>query len=375
MQIKPFKLERYFAKYEFAAKYLLSSSDCEPLMMAELLDYAADEQRALWDGLWLGYTESQGHPLLLETIAGLYDNINASDVIEVVPEEGILIAMNTLLQAGDHVVMSYPAYQSLYQVAESIGCTVSHWMPNPDGWKFDVEQLTAMVQPQTKLIVVNFPHNPTGATLTPEEFARVVDLARQNDCFLFSDEMYRWSEHDEADRLPAACEVYENAVSLCGLSKSFALPGLRVGWLATQNDDFMQRFVNFKDYTTICGSAPSEILALIALNAKDAIIERTLAIVRDNLSVLDSFFAQHSESFAWSRPNAGTITLVELKRNIAIDDFVEKLVSEKGVMMVPASQFEYDGNYFRLGFGRRNLPEALEHLDDFLANAGVDGLE
>ena len=369
MQIKPFKLERYFAAYEFSVKYLLSSSDCEALTQGELLSYASDAHRSLWDDLKLGYTESRGHPLLLESIASLYQGIDPANVMEVVPEEGIFIAMNTLLQAGDHVVVTYPAYQSLYQVADSLGCSVSHWLPDQRNWQFDVSDLARLIHSGTRLIVINFPHNPTGAMLTPEQFQQVIDLAERHDCILFSDEMYRWSEHDAADRLPSACERYENAVSLCGLSKTFALPGLRTGWLVTRNDAFMQRFTLFKDYTTICGSAPGEILAIVALDAKERIIDRTLRIVNDNLSVLDKFFAQYHDILRWHRPKAGTITLAELLPDLPIDQFAADLVMTSGVMIVPASQFDMDGNYFRLGFGRHNLPEALEHFEGFLQQA------
>jgi aspartate/methionine/tyrosine aminotransferase len=366
LPVKPFKLERYFAQYEFTAEYMLSSSDAEPLTKAELLAHASDAHRALWNDLWLGYTESQGHPLLLEAVAALYGGIAPGDVIEVVPEEGIFIAMHALLNAGDHVVVTYPAYQSLYQIAESLGCAVSHWLPDPDGWRFDVDDLAALIRPETRLIVINFPHNPTGALLSGDAFAAVIELARRHGCLLFSDEMYRWSEHDAADRLPAACEVYEDAVSLSGLSKSFGLPGLRTGWLVTRRPDLMSRFVRFKDYTTICGSAPGEILALIALSAKDRLIARTRTVVRDNLSVLADFFSRHAEVFGWHPPRAGTVTLAEFRGSTPIDTFAEKLVTEKGVMLVPASQFDYEGPYFRLGFGRRSLPDALARLEEFL---------
>lgn len=366
MQIKPFKLERYFARYEFATRYLLSSSDCEPLTMAELLAYASEAQRALWDDLWLGYTESKGHPLLLESIAELYEGVEPQHVLGIVPEEGIFIAMNTLLGPGDHVIVSYPAYQSLYQIAVSLGCAVSNWAPDPADWEFDVARLADLMRADTKMIVVNFPHNPTGATLTREQFAQVIELANRQGCIVFSDEMYRWSERDAGDRLPAACEVYGDAVTLCGLSKTFALPGLRVGWLATQNDELMQRFAHFKDYTTICGSAPGEVLAIIALGAREQLVERTRGIVRDNLSVLTSFFERYQGVLRWRPPKAGTVTLAELLLDVPVDRFAAELVSSEGVMIVPASQFDLDGNYFRLGFGRRNLPEALAHFEAFL---------
>jgi aspartate/methionine/tyrosine aminotransferase len=366
MQIPPFKLERYFARYEFAAQYLMSSSDAEPLTQRELLDMAAPDDLALWEQLSLGYTESKGHPLLLERISALYtEAITPAQVIEAVPEEGIFIAMNSLLTSGDHVIVTSPAYQSLYQIAQSIGCSVSYWTPNPADWTFNTDDLVALVQPNTKLIVMNFPHNPTGALLTREQFDTVIHLARENDAYLFSDEMYRWSEHDAAHRLPSACEVYDKAVTLCGMSKTFALPGLRTGWLATQDADLMHRFTVMKDYTTICGSAPSQILSIIGLGVADTLIERTLNIVGDNLTLLDAFFASQDERLSWQRPQAGTIGLLTWHGATSADDLADALVRERGVMLLPGSQFDLTENVFRVGFGRRNLPDVLEALDGF----------
>lgn len=364
MPIPPFKLERYFAKYEFSARYLLSPSDCEPLAMTELLAYASEEHRALWDGLILGYTESQGHPQLLERIRGLYDGIAPEQVIEVVPEEGILIAMRTLLRPGDHVVAMRPAYQSLYQVAESMGCQVSAWTPRP-GWHFHPEDLEALITTNTKLLVVNFPHNPTGALASAQEFSGIVAIAQERDLILFSDEMYRWSEYNPADRLPSACELYDRAVVLSGLSKSFGLPGLRVGWLVTRDEGLMAGFRTYKDYTTICASAPSEILALIALDNREAIVSRNLAIVRENLSGLDAFFIDHADRFAWERPKAGTVAFAEFKGDLPVEMLAEQLVQSRGTMLVPGSIFDYPGNHFRLGFGRRDFPAGLAELAAF----------
>ncbi|MEN8243168.1 MAG: aminotransferase class I/II-fold pyridoxal phosphate-dependent enzyme, partial [Chloroflexota bacterium] len=286
--------------------------------------------------------------------------------IEIVPEEGIFIAMHTLLEPGDHVVSMQPAYQSLYQLAETIGCQVSPWWPR-EGWHFHPDDLEALLTPQTKMVVVNFPHNPTGALASKADFTRIADLVRERDLILFSDEMYRWSEYHPDDRLPSACELYPKAVSLCGVSKSLGLPGLRVGWLATQDEEIIAGFKTYKDYTTICGSAPSEILALIAVENKDVIVERNLSIIRDNLNSLDEFFSEHAALFHWVRPKAGTVAFAEFKGEMPIDQFAEKLVTERGTMLAPGTIFDYPGTHFRLGFGRRNFPQALTHLAAFSA--------
>lgn len=369
MQLEPFQLERYFAKHEFSAPYLLSPSDIEPLRLPELLAMASADRRHQWDNLWLGYTESQGHPELLTTISGLYDNISENQIIEVVPEEGIFISMNTLLSAGDHIIVMSPCYQSLFEIAKSRGVSISNWQPR-NKWVFDVSELKGLIQDNTRMLIINSPHNPTGAHFTQDEFTSIIDFARENDLWLFSDEMYRFSEYDETDRLPSACEVYEKAVSLCGMSKSFALPGLRVGWLVTQNETAMQGFIQFKDYTTICGSAPSEILALIALEARDKILKRNLEIIQTNLNYLEAFFIKNPDSFSWVKPIAGTITFAEYLGEETIAELGEKLVQEKGVMIVPASVYDYEGNYFRLGFGRKNMPEALQLLEEYIKTSG-----
>ena len=181
MSIEPFELERYFAKHEFSAQYLLSSSDCEPLRMSELVAMADAETAQLWSQLRLGYTESAGHPLLRDVIAGMYGEIERKDILVVVPEEGIFLLMHSLLKPGDHVICTFPGYQSLYQVATSIGCEVSRWEPDEErGWHFDVDRLKAAMRPDTRLVVVNFPHNPTGAVPRIEDFEAIIDIWRDN---------------------------------------------------------------------------------------------------------------------------------------------------------------------------------------------------
>jgi aspartate/methionine/tyrosine aminotransferase len=367
MHIEPFALERYFARYEFSARYLLSSSDCDGMPLHELLGYADDEARGLWDNLTLGYTESQGLPLLRQEIAGLYDGITPDQVLEAAPEEGVFLTMNALLRPGDHVVCAFPGYQSLYQIAESLGCRVSRWEPDEaQGWRFDPAVLRSLVMPETRLIVVNFPHNPTGYLPPRDDFDAVVEVARERGLYLFSDEMYRFLEHDRADRLPSAAEVYYRAVSLFGMSKTFGLAGLRVGWVVTKDAEVYGRMTALKDYTTICPPAPSEVLTLIGLRARDRIVASHLATVRRNLALLDGFFARHAGRFAWVRPRAGTIGFARFLRDQGAEAFCRRVVDESGVMLLPSTVYGYGDRHVRIGFGRRNLPEALAALEAYL---------
>jgi aspartate/methionine/tyrosine aminotransferase len=367
MNLKSFKLERYFTAYEFTSRYLLSSSDCDGLLQSELLTLADDETRYYWDHLALGYTDSLGHPLLRREIAKLYHGIDASDCLVTVPEEGIFIALNSILQEGDHVICTYPGYQSLYTIAESIGCQVTKWGPEEEhGWRFNPDFLEQQIKPHTRLVVVNFPHNPTGYLPSHTDYQRIVDLARQNNLYLFSDEMYRFLEYDQADLLPSACEVYDKAITLFGMSKTFGLAGARIGWLVTKDRDLYARMAAFKDYTTICSSAPSEVLSIIALRAKDTIIARHITRISRNLELLDRFFEEFGDLCEWVKPRAGTIGFPRLKGPLNAADLCRKAIEEANIMLLPSTVYDYDNQHFRLGFGRENMPEALEMFKGFL---------
>ncbi len=363
MRINPFKLERYFAQYEFKLKYLLSPSDCESLAMDELLQMATAESLALWQGLKLGYTESQGHPLLRAEIARLYQHIPPEAILIAAPEEAIFIAMQTLLKPGDQVIAISPAYQSLHEIARSIGCTVTNWALQPgkdNNWHLDLDQLEDSLTGRTRMLVINFPHNPTGYMLARGELDTVIGLARRHGLYLFSDEMYRLLEYEPSMQLPPVCDLYEKGISLSGLSKSFALPGLRIGWLATQESTLVERWLAFKDYTTICNSAPAEILGLIALENKERIVRRNLEIIRVNLESAGQFFGEHAHHFTWFSPQAGSVAFPKWLGEMPVEQFCQEVLEKQGVMIVPGSLFDFPGNHFRVGLGRKNFPEALE---------------
>ncbi|HDR04295.1 MAG TPA: aminotransferase class I/II-fold pyridoxal phosphate-dependent enzyme [Candidatus Marinimicrobia bacterium] len=367
MKIKPFELERYFARYEFSAPYHLSSSDCEALSLKELLAMADEDTLQLWEELKLGYTESPGHPLLRKEISKLYQTIEPEQILVTVPEEGIFIAMNTLLGNGDHIISTFPAYQSLYEIACSMGCEISKWTPTNDiGWHFKIDDLKPLIRRNTKLIVINFPHNPTGAIISENELQELLMIARERNIIVFSDEMYRFLEYDSAHQTSSASDLYENAISLFGMSKSFALAGLRIGWLSTKNSDFLKSFAAYKDYTSICSSAPSEILAIIALRVKENILHRNLQLIAKNLKILDKFFAKYEDIFEWLRPQAGPIAFPKFKPQIDVADFCLNLVEKNGVMLLPSKVYDFKANYFRIGFARKNMPEALDQLEQYL---------
>ncbi len=368
MRIPDFALERFFARWEFAVRHLLCASDVEGWPMSELLALADDETAAMWAGLRLGYTESTGHPLLRAEVASLYDALAPDDVLIFAgAEEAIFCLANVVLGPGDHAVVTWPGYQSLYEVGRSAGAEVDlHELHEAHGWALDVERLLGGLRLTTKLVVVNAPHNPTGMLPTHAEWSRLTGELADRGIHLLADEVYRFLEVDEATRLPAGADTFDRGISLGVMSKSFAMAGLRIGWLATRDRELLARCAAFKDYTTICSSAPSEVLALIGLRARDQVLARSRAIVATNLPRLDGFFADHGDRFAWVRPRGGSIGFPRLLGDESIDAFTARLVEAEGVLLLPGSAFGHQGNHFRIGFGRTDLPDAVAGLERFL---------
>jgi aspartate/methionine/tyrosine aminotransferase len=370
-KLPEFKLERFFGEWEFRARHLLSPSDCESLGVDELLALADEDGARRWRELRLGYTESQGDPALRAAIAQGCTTISAQQILVAVPEEAIFVAMQALLSPGQHVVTVHPAYQSLYEVARAIGCQVSAWpirpQPRGAGWSFDLDELAALIRPETRLLVLNFPHNPTGFLPDRATLEQILGLANRHGLTIFSDEMYRGLELDPAARLPAVCDLYENSVSLAGLSKAYGLPGLRLGWLASRLPDFVPAALKIKDFTTICHSGPSEVLGLIALRAGERLLARNLALVQRNAGLAAAYFAERPDHFHWYAPQAGSIAFPAWLGPGSVEALCQAALDQEGLMVVPGSIFDYAGPHFRVGLGRQNFPEALALFERVVA--------
>ena len=374
MRIEPFFTERFFAAHEFGAPYLLCASDCQPLTVGELLHLAGMPGDALGE-LRLGYTESQGAPALRALIAGQYEQVGDDGVIGLsAPEEGIFLTMHALLEPGDRVIVLSPCYDSLANVASHLGCEVIRWSlaeeaeapGGPGGWRLDLGDLESHLTSRTKLVVTNFPHNPTGYLPSHDEWRSLVEMVAKAGAWLFSDEMYRGLEYDPEARLSPGCDLYERAITLCGLSKTYGLAGLRVGWLALQDTSMRDRILAWKDYTTICASAPSEALAEIALGIGETLAARNVQIIRDNLSLAEAFFSRWKGVFRWNRPQAGSVALVGLRHGSA-RAFCQRLLDEQGVLLLPSRGLGFGDGHVRFGFGRLAFPEALDQLEQTLS--------
>lgn len=367
-----FRLETYFSRWEFTAKFHMCASDMESLSVSDLLQMADDDTRAMWDELRLAYTETFGSPALREAIAETYDTIEPEDVLTFAgAEEGIYVAMRVLLTPDTHAIVITPNYQAAETVPGSI-CEVTGIPLDPENdWNPDVDRLADAIRPNTKVISFNFPHNPTGKVALREDFDAIMTLARERGIYVFSDEVYRLLERSDDIRLPQAADIDERALSLNVMSKSYGLPGLRIGWIATKDRELLSAMERAKHYLSICNSAPSECLSVIALRARDRILERNRRLIDENLLLMNEFFDNHDDLFDWSVPDGGCIGYPQYKGGDGVEAFCKRLVERSGALLLPASVYasalnKTPDDRFRIGYGRANMAEGLAAMQSYI---------
>lgn len=374
MKLNDFKLEVFFGKHEFTAPYLLTQSDCESMTVKELLAYEPGATDDLLES-WLGYTEVAGNPDLREQISKLYSNMNKENIIvHIGAQEPIFNFMNVFLNKEDHVISQFPVYQSLYEVASSIGCEVTKWniKQGENGWFMELNELEAQIKPNTKLICLNNPNNPTGFIFTEEEMIKITEIARKHNIYVFCDEVYKGLELDGIKR-PWFADVYEKSVSLGVMSKSYGLAGLRIGWIATNDEEILEKMIKMKHYTSICSSSTSELLSIVALKHSDEILNKNLALIEKNLKIADAFFKKFSSLFVYNRPAAGPIGFHKMNIKMPIGEFVDKLVDESGILLLASDIYAFDGQYFRMGYGRSEFRTNLKHFEKYLLSLDLEG--
>ena len=366
--MNPFKLEVYLSKYEFLAPYLLCCSDAQTMSMHNLLTLADPQEKNLWKSLDLGYTEDKGLPVLREQITKiLYPTLNAENILCFAgAEDGIFCALSVICKPGSHIITLTPCYQSLAEIPKSRGCIVTEIpLKEENNWCISINDIQKSLKPNTSAIIINFPHNPTGQIITQEELNDLVTLCKNNDLWLFSDEVYRLLGNPNTPWALPAAQLYSKAISVNVMSKAYGMAGLRIGWIACQDEEILTQIKQMKHYTSICNSAPAEILTLIALKNSDHILARNNAIVASNLKLLDTFFAEFKELFSWVRPQGGCTGFARYKGTGNVTDFCETVVERTGVLLLPGFVYNQP-NHFRIGFGRSNMPEALKKLHTFL---------
>jgi aspartate/methionine/tyrosine aminotransferase len=371
-RLPDFRLETYFSRWEFTARHHLTASDVQAMTLSELLALAGDQDRAAFENLSLGYTQTYGDPALREVIAQMYEEADAADVICFAgAEEGLYLAMSVLLEGGDHAVVVTPNYQAAETIPLAL-CQVSGVALAPDReWALDLDQVEAAIRPNTRVVSVNFPNNPTGKVISAADFAELARLCDERGIHLFSDEVYRGLERDRARTLPQASDLSARALSLNVTSKSLGLPGLRIGWITCRDRALLSRLERAKHYTTICNSAPSEVLARIALKARMTILDRNRALIARNLPAFDAFFAEFPDIFEWHAPDGGCVAYPRYLGADGVEEFCTRLAEEAGVLLLPASIYRSEltptpADRFRIGIGRAHSEEGLAALTQWM---------
>ncbi len=367
-----FRLETHFSKWEFKAKYHMTASDAESMSMRGLLAMATPEDREMFEGMWLGYTETYGAPDLREEIAQTYANQRASDILCFAgASEGIFAANTVLLDEDSHAIVVTPNYQSHETLPVAICEATGVPLDGDDNWTLDIDRVADAIRPNTKLITINFPHNPTGAILPLDRYHALIELCRKHGIYILHDEIFNGLGPSDAKHLPFVADIYERGLSLNVMSKSYGLPGLRIGWIACKDQEILSKMERMKHYLSICNSGPSERLTMIALRNRDKILARNCAIVDENLPKWDAFFARYPDLFEWQRPEGSCMAFPRYTGPEGVEAFVASLVEESGVLFLPSTIYSSDlsstpNDRFRLGFGRKNLDEGLAALEAHL---------
>jgi aspartate/methionine/tyrosine aminotransferase len=370
--MRDFALEVFLAGWEFTAPYHMTASDIESMTVADLLALATPEDRNALDTLWLGYTETWGSRELRAEIARTYEAMALENILCLAGAgEGLYAVAKVLLQAGDHVLVPTPNYQSAetvpLSVCEVTGIPLRRTAPlmGPGtqlrgGWRLHPEDVRAAIRPNTKLLSLNFPHNPTGMLMTREDLEAVIALCRHHGIYILCDEVYRGVELEPADQMPQIADVYERGISLNVISKAYGLPGLRIGWIASQDTSLLQKVERYKHYLSICNSAPSELLTLVALKARGGILARNHALLQENVMLLEQLFADFPGVVDWQRPQGGCVAFPRCTAPEGGEEFCRKLIEESGVLLLPSSIYaseltDVPQDHFRIGFGRGRM--------------------
>jgi aspartate/methionine/tyrosine aminotransferase len=369
MAFVPFELERWQSVWENKVRFNLAESGVHPLSVEELLEIT-DTDPEILGAQRLLYSQSNGTEALRAAISALYPGTTEDNILVTVGSSGAnFVICWTTLEPGQRATIQVPNYLQTWGVARSNGADVNTFPLRPElGWEPDLDEMRAAIRPDTKLVVITNPNNPTGRVLSAE--ARDAILARAADvgAWLLADEVYQGAERDGA--LTESCwGKYDRAVITGGLSKAYGLPGLRIGWVVGP-PAFIKEAWSRQDYTVIGPSAVSDLLATRALGARDRILERTRGILRENYATLEGWLQSLGDLLTWRPPDAGAICLVEYRLGIESMALVEHLRETQDILMVPGAHVGLE-NYLRIGFGEE--PGYLAGGLDALG-AGLRGL-
>ncbi len=366
--IPDFALKRFFNDGAArAARANLSPSFAEPLSTAELLAFEPDAAAQL-TCLPLSYTGMHGGLELRAAIASQYRHLGPDEILAACgADDALSLLFMAMVGAGDHVIVQSPIYQPLTSVASWCGAEITLWPASEqDAWQPPLEHLRRLLQPTTRLIVVNFPHSPTGFVPDQGYLEQLIALADDASITLICDEIYRRLPLTDAGEPPSLADLSPRAVVLNSLSKSYGLPGLRVGWVATRHEEVLVKVKHLRMHANSFVGAPSEFLATLALRHTAQILGRNLALAKNNLAQLQQFLTQHTDLFSWHDPRGGVVIYPRWLGDESTTVLSARLLQETGVLLAPSAYFATDERHVRIGFGTSTFPSSLAAFAEYL---------
>ena len=324
-----------------------------------------------WSTCAWATTKPSGTRELRTLIAATYPDVDPDNILVTTGAiEANFLLFNILLEAGDHVIAVYPAYQQLYSVPRAIGCDVSLWKVTPENdFRYDLQALKDLVRPKTRLIVVNTPHNPTGAMLAEAELRQIYDLAESVGATVLCDEAYRWISVPGGEEFaPPICTFGPRGISVGTISKPFGLPGLRLGWMIAPKE-IISRCWAMRDYISLSPGKLNDAIARLAFKHRQKIITRNTAIITENIDATERWISSHADILSWKQPLGGLLALLHYRLDIPSSELSDLLATQYSVMLAPGSAFGYE-NYLRIGVGQH--PEIYQSGLDAAARCFIE---
>lgn len=349
--------------------YVMGASAPQHRSLQQLLAIADEDEINSWQDFSLGYTPSQGSEDLRDAIASQYPGLSADNIVVFAGAmEAIYVANHALLQVGDRMQVVTPIYEPLTILAEAIGAEVTRLKMQLTArqWQLDVDEWVNTLRSDSRLAVINFPHNPTGAMISKLQLQAMINACRENDCWLFSDEVFRGLEYQDADRLPPVASEYEKGISLGVMSKAFGFGGVRIGWIACQDKALLKRLMEIKNFLSICNGRADEILTMIALQHTEQLRAETRKLLISNLQLIQDKAKEMAIHIQWHQPQAGCIAYPKLLSHGDTSEFAEQLLDDMGILVTPGECFLQATDCFRLGFGRNDFSVAFERFLTYL---------
>ena len=370
MNIKPFAVEEWMNEYEVGALYNIAETCVDSVSLDELFELTGENKEDFLKDFCaqrLTYGDIWGSEALRSGISKLYHTIKAD---EVVLTHGAAGANHhvfcSLISAGDRVVSIMPTYQQLYSIPEAIGADVAIMhLKQENDYLPDLNELKSLVTPETKMICINNPNNPTGALMSEETLKAIVEIAQSVGAWILCDEVYRHLTQTDTWS-PSIADLYDKGISVSSMSKVFSLAGLRLGWIASHDDEVIRRCLSHRDYNLISCGMLDEAVAAVALKHSDTLLARNRSIVRDNLALLDAWISKEKHT-SYVKPSAGTTSLIYYDLPIPSYTFCEELYQQTGAFVTPGDCFEEPG-CFRIGYAcdKASLQQGLEAVSAYI---------